>query len=91
MPAVGDWDVVPDLAIEVVSPNDDMEEVLKNVGEYFDYDVKEVWVIVPGQRQVYVYRSLTDVRIVAESAALETPLVPGWTLPLATLFRRTLQ
>lgn len=86
-PAIGDWDVVPDLAVEVVSPNDEMENVLDKAGEYFEHGVQQVWVVVPGQRQVYVYDSLTDLRVVAESAELETRLVPGWTLPLAVLFR----
>jgi Uma2 family endonuclease len=86
-PAVGDWEVVPDLTIEVVSPNDDMEDVLAKVGEYFDHGVRQVWVVVPGQQQVYVYDARAVVRIVAAPADLETPLLPGWRLPLAALFR----
>lgn len=85
-PREGDWPVVPDLAIEVVSPNDVMTDVLAKVGEYFERGVRQVWVVVPAERQVYVYDSRHAVRIVAEPAALETPLVPGWQLPIATLF-----
>jgi Uma2 family endonuclease len=88
MPAVGDWDVVPDLTIEVVSPNDDMEGVLKKVGESFDHGVRQAWFVVPGQQLVYVCDSLTDVRGVAGTADLETSLVPRWKLPVATHFRR---
>src|SRR5438128_1525689 len=33
----GDWEVVPDLAVEVVSPNDTFSEVERKVGEYFDH------------------------------------------------------
>ncbi len=85
-PREGDWPVVPDLAVEVVSPNDVMTDVLAKVGEYFERGVRQVWVVVPAERQVYVYDSRDAVRIVAEPAALETPLVPGWRLPVATLF-----
>ncbi len=85
-PWEGDWDVVPDLAVEVVSPNDSFNAVEKKVGEYFDHGVREVWVVSPPERHVYVYESRDAVRIVAAPAELETPLVPGWRLPLATLF-----
>lgn len=85
-PGEGDWPVVPDLAVEVVSRNDSMDDVIDKVAEYFDHGVRQVWVILLRVRQVYVYDSLEDMRIVAEPAALATPLVPGWSLPLATLF-----
>ncbi len=85
-PGEGDWPVVPDLAVEVVSRNDSMDDVIDKVAEYFYHGVRQVWVVLLRVRQVYVYDSLHDMRIVAEPAALETPLVPGWSLPLATLF-----
>lgn len=86
IPAVGDWEVVPDLAIEVISPNDVFNKVLAKVSEYFDHGVRQVWVIAPSEGCVYIYDSRDAVRIVAAPAELETPLLPGWKLPLATLF-----
>jgi Uma2 family endonuclease len=85
-PWEGDWDVVPDLAIEVVSPNDTFAAVERKLGEYFENGVRQVWVVSPAERRVYVYDSPDVVRIVAAHAELETPLLPGWRLPLATLF-----
>ena len=35
LPRTGDWDVVPDLAVEVISPHDVFKEVLARVREYF--------------------------------------------------------
>jgi Uma2 family endonuclease len=87
IPATGDWEVVPDLAVEVISPNDVYEDVLAKVGEYFDGGVRQVWVVSPRERRVYVYDSRDAVRIVAAPADLETSLLPGWRLSLATLFR----
>lgn len=87
VPATGDWEVVPDLAVEVISPNDVYEDVLAKVGEYFDHGVRQVWVVSPRERRVDVYDSRQAVRIVVAPADLETPLLPGWRLPLATLFR----
>jgi Uma2 family endonuclease len=86
-PWEGDWDVVPDLAIEVISPNDTFTAVERKVGEYFEHHVRQLWVVSPAERRVYVYDSRDAVRIVAAPADLETPLLPGWKLPLATLFR----
>jgi Uma2 family endonuclease len=45
LPGTGDWDVVPDLAVEVISPNDVFKDVLAKVCEYFHYGVQVVWVI----------------------------------------------
>lgn len=87
LPWEGDWDVVPDLAVEIVSPNDVFTAVEKKVGEYFDHGVREVWVVSPPEQHVYVYDSADSVRIVAAPAELETPLLPGWRLSLADLFR----
>src|SRR5439155_27091899 len=43
VPKTGDWEVVPDLAIEVISPNDTMEAVIAKLTEYFRFGVKQVW------------------------------------------------
>ena len=40
LPRTGDWQVVPDLAVEVVSPNDLFEDVLAKIIEYFSFGVK---------------------------------------------------
>jgi Uma2 family endonuclease len=89
IPEVGDWVVVPDLTIEVTSPNDLFPEVLGKVHEYFDHRVRLVWVVVPEERQVYVYRSPTDVTILGIEQTLECELLPGFRLRLAELFQRT--
>jgi Uma2 family endonuclease len=63
MPGRGNaWDVVPDLAVEVVSPTDRAEEVMEKVVEYFQAGVRLVWIVYPRQRFVYVHESLTAVR-----------------------------
>ncbi len=47
--------VPPDLAVEVVSPNDSQREVLEKVGEYLDAGVRRVWVVYAKPRSVVVY------------------------------------
>ncbi len=86
-PMEGDWEIVPTLAVEVVSPNDMASAVAAKVREYLAYGVREVWVVYPGTHEVYVHDAVGSFRVVGPEGALETPLVPGWRLPLATLFR----
>src|SRR5215471_3959438 len=89
LPETGDWDVVPDLAVEVISPNDIFKDVLAKVREYFHYGVQTVWVIAPEEQQVYVYDSPTQVRILTGQEELTGgEVVPGFHMPLGQLFQR---
>jgi Uma2 family endonuclease len=64
---LGFFDGAPDLAVEVLSPEDDPRAVLDKVGEYLKAAARLVWVIDPDRRSAAVYRSLTDVRRLTES------------------------
>jgi Uma2 family endonuclease len=87
IPTTNAWAVVPDLAVEVVSPNDDLRDVLEAVGEYFQSGVRMVWLVVPGEEVVYRYTSRTEVRILSRAEELTgEPVLPGFRLPLADLF-----
>jgi Uma2 family endonuclease len=88
LPRSGDWDVVPDLAVEVISPNDVFRDVLAKVREYFHYGVQAVWVIAPEEQQVYVYDAPTHVRILTGQDELTGgEVVPGFRMPLGHLFQ----
>jgi len=92
VPEVGDWAVVPDLAVEVVSPSDEFSDVLGKVREYFRCGVRQVWVVVPEEEQVYVYESARHVQIVTLGELLQAEsLLPGLAIPLARLFGRAPQ
>lgn len=81
------WDVVPDLAAEVVSPNDLAEEIIQKLLEYFQAGVRLVWVVYPQQQLVYVHESPTQVRGLTRQDELDGGAVlPGFRLPLANLF-----
>ncbi len=87
LPESGDWEVVPDLAVEVVSPTDEFSDVVAKVREYFKYGARRVWVILPEERHVYVYESPTQVQILAVTDTLSGgAMFPGFTLPLVGLF-----
>ena len=81
------WDMVPDLAVEVVSPSDGAAEIAEKVRDYSQAGTPLVWVIYPGTRQVYVYTSVSEVRILLEPADLDGgDLLPGFRVPLNRLF-----
>jgi Uma2 family endonuclease len=90
IPTTGAWDVVPDLAVEVISPNDIFQDVLTKLQEYFQYGVQLVWAVVPEAQQVYVYDSPTQVRILTIRDTLTGSMIlPDFHLPLASLFQRS--
>jgi Uma2 family endonuclease len=81
------WDVVPDLAVEVVSPTDFAEELMDKTTEYFRAGVRAVWVGYPLVQLVYVYTSLTDGRVLSGADELDGGAVlPGFCTPVAALF-----
>jgi Uma2 family endonuclease len=89
LPRTAAWEVIPDLAIEIISPTNLACEVLVRVGEYFRCGVRSVWVVYPVEELVYVYESPTSVRILTGSDRLELPdILPGFQLPLDSLFER---
>ena len=76
--------LAPDLAVEVLSPDDRSRDVLDKVGEYLQAGVRLVWVIDPKGRNAAIYRSLTDVRKVGPDEALDgEEVVPGFRCRLA--------
>jgi Uma2 family endonuclease len=87
VPRAEAWDVVPDLAVEVVSATNSAEEVLGKIREYFQAGVRRVWVIYPTEEQAYVYRSPTKNVILTRSDELDgEDVFPGFRLGLSKLF-----
>ena len=90
IPEVGEWEVVPDLAIEILSPNHQSRNLRIKLREYFRYGVRQVWVVHPETREVAVYHSPKKVEYFDEDDTLDGgEILPGLQLPVATLFRRT--
>jgi Uma2 family endonuclease len=55
-PPRGHCRIAPDLAVEVVSPNDSYYDVEHKVQEYLAAGVKQVWVVNPDRRNVRIHR-----------------------------------
>jgi Uma2 family endonuclease len=78
--------VAPDLAVEILSPEDRSRFVLEKVGEYLDAGVPLVWVIDPRARNASIYRSLTEVRKLSEADELDgEDVLPGFRCRLADI------
>lgn len=78
--------VPPDLAVEILSPDDRPQYVLDKVGEYLDAGVRLVWVIDPRARAATAYRSLMDVRRLGEQDELDgEDVVPGFRCRLSDI------
>lgn len=89
LPRTAAWEVIPDLAIEIISPTNLAREVVVKVDDYFRCGVRSVWVVYPVEELVYVYESPTSVRILTRSDRLELPaILPGFQLPLDSLLER---
>lgn len=79
--------LAPDLAVEVISPNDLFEAVLMKVDEYLGAGVQLVWVIDPATERVHVYRHgrRGDILTSADELSGEE-VVDGFCCQIADLF-----
>jgi Uma2 family endonuclease len=86
VPRTNAWEVVPNLAIEVISPTNGANEVIEKIEDYFACGVQRVWVIYPLFAKVYDYDSANSVRILTRADTLPGgDVLPGFQLPLAEL------
>jgi Uma2 family endonuclease len=86
-PTEGDLDVVPDLVVEVISPNDTGGAIARKRREYFRHGVRQVWSVEPETREVFVYRSPKQIEVFEEGDFLEVPdLLPGLRVSIDDLF-----
>ncbi len=84
MPATDNaWDVVPNLAVEVVSPTDNVEGLEQKIAEYFRAGVQLIWVVHPTRSKVHVYQSPTQITVLSKNDVLDGgTVVPGFKLAI---------
>lgn len=81
------WDVVPELAVEVVGPSRSEADLATRVEDYFSAEVRLVWAIFPLRDRARVYRSPADYHDLSRDDTLDGgDVLPGFRLPLASLF-----
>jgi Uma2 family endonuclease len=80
-------DGVPTLAVEILSPNDTVEEIEDKLTSYRDAGVPLVWIVNPYQRTVTVHRPSAEPEMVnAQQELSGEPHLPGFRVPVARLF-----
>ena len=78
--------LAPDLAVEVLSPDDRPGEVLGKVADYLSAGTRLVWIIDPDRRLARVYRADgTEDSITAEHTLDGEDVVPGFSCQLASV------
>lgn len=80
-------EVMPDLVVEVNSPNDKYSDVVRKVEEWLNSGVMAVWVIDPGDRSLSVYDSSGNFIILNEEDEIEgKDILPNFKCKVKELF-----
>ena len=84
---IGTTHIRPDIAVEVISPFDEYEEVEEKIADYFDAKIPLIWVVSPRNRTVLVYRTDGSAQRLRDSDYLTAdPIIPGIRILVADLF-----
>ena len=86
------WAVVPDLAVEVLSPENTSAEMARKVNDYLTAGTKVVWIIDPTTRTAVAHQmddASTIVKsLLSKDAGLTaTSILPGLSVPVAAVLR----
>jgi Uma2 family endonuclease len=78
----------PDLAVEVLSPNNTRAELDERLRDFFGSGTQLAWIIDPEAETVEVCHSLDRRRLLGPAAELDgEQLLPGFRYPVADLFK----
>ena len=81
--------VAPDLAVEVVSPNDNASDLHEKVQEYLGAGVQTVWVVWPRLRSVTVHHADGTSRDLGQEDEIDGgDVLPGFGVPVASFFEQ---
>ncbi len=70
----------PDLAIEIVSPNDGAEDIERKINEYLRAGVRMIVFVYPATRSVNVYKGSQSVRLSGDDMIDFDDVLPGFSL-----------
>ena len=76
--------IVPDLAVEILSPDDSFNQMMEKVDEYLSQGVKLVWVVITSTHEVLVCNKQSKHIVRDKLTAPE--LLPGFELPIKEIF-----
>ncbi len=84
--AIGE--VVPNLAVEIISRSNTREEMTRKLDDYLTHGVQLIWYIDPRGQEAKVYRGSKEFESRTREQSLEGgDVLPGFVMPMAELFR----
>jgi Uma2 family endonuclease len=82
--------LAPELAVEIITPNNTKREIEQKLADYFAVGCKLAWIIEPETKTAKVYTSAKRFKELDEGGTLEGgKVLPGFKLALAELFAAT--
>jgi Uma2 family endonuclease len=82
-------DLIPDLAVEVLSEGNTPQEMQRKLDDYFAVGVRQVWYIDPNARTVELFTAPDRRILLHEGQILDGgPLLPGFSLLLREFFAK---
>lgn len=90
LPIINDWVYgAPDLVVEILSESTAHVDRYEKLDAYRAAGVAEYWIVDPFKRALIVHRFGTSEAplLLSEAETLSTPLLPGFKLPVAYIFK----
>jgi len=78
--------LVPDIAVEVQSPSEGANDTMHKIRTYLGAGVREVWQVAPEFQTVLIDRGTKSITVLEIGDSLNTPLLPGWEIPVREIF-----
>ncbi len=76
--------IVPDLAVEILSPDDSFNQMMEKVDEYLSQGVRLVWVVITSTHEVLVCTKQS--KYVVRDTLTAPELLPGFELAVEAIF-----
>jgi Uma2 family endonuclease len=77
---------IPELVIEIISPDQTIKEFADKAKDYFDAGVSRVWVVDPEQMNIRVFFSAELSQVYTNSMLIVDDLLPGLELTVRQIF-----
>jgi Uma2 family endonuclease len=84
----GHCPLVPDFVVEVISPRDLLQEMMRKLDDYFAAGIPLVWLVEPETRTVTIYRQggTSITRLTEQETITGDPVLPGFSCRVAEFF-----
>ena len=77
----------PDLAVEVISPGNSVEEIQDKIAQYIAAGTKLVWIVYPKRKMVHVHSQSNIIKVLQETDELDgEDVLPNFKVRLSDIF-----